>query len=210
MRFTSTRVLSRAAAVLIAAATLACVTGGDAIAAIIQVTIDAQGGGTIGGTPFGGNFKITTQYNTANRTTVVPGPPGSAIYGVPNIFAVINLPGIGNATFTQNTRIFVNQTFGAMAGFSRDTFGDGQTGGDILQVEYGTFPTWDMLTPVGPVFDSNIGPITQAQGLATSLGTLDFIGYANATFQAVVAPEPATAGLLLTIGTCTITRRRRE
>src|SRR4051794_23523627 len=95
-----------------------CFTAGVAGAAIMQVTISATGSGTIGGTPFSNApFTITTQYDTATRFTIQSGPP--AIYGVPNVLAAINIGGIGNATFTQPTRIFVNQATPAAAGFSR-------------------------------------------------------------------------------------------
>jgi hypothetical protein len=184
-------------------AAIICFSASGALAAIIQVTINATGTGTIGATPFNNaSFTITTQYNSANRGAITGG------FGVPNVLAAINISGIGTAAFTQNTRIFSNESNQA-AGFSRDTNGNGLNGNDILNVDGPAFATWDLTTPVGPVFDATPSPVNQATNLSTSLGTLSFTAYSNATFTATV-PEPATAAALLTATAAAATMRRRR
>ena len=180
-----------------AAAPFVCFAAAGADAAVSQVTIDGTGTGTIGGSSFDhAAFTITAQYDTASRGTIAPG-----IFVAPNVQAAVTISGIGNATFTQVTRTFVNEGV-AVAGFTRDT-----GFGDILNVDGPTFATWDLLGDVGPVFDAI--PVGQSLGLSTTLGTLNFSDYSNATFTAVVPEPAATAGLALTALAATLGTRRR-
>jgi len=100
------------------------------------------------------------------------------------VLAAINISGIGSAAFTQNTRIFSNQS-NQVAGFSRDTNGNGLNGNDILNIDSPTFATWDLTTPVGPVFDATPTPVNQATNLSTSLGTLSFTAISRSLMQSV-------------------------
>jgi len=182
--------------------TIFCAGSTSALALPLTTTISATGSGTIGAASFNNaSFVITSVGDTAARQPISP----SLGFYIDNTTASINISGIGLANFTLATRIFVNNTKSG-AGFSRA----GAGGDDILDVEGATFASWNMLTNVGPVFDADLIPIGQAHNLSTTLGTLSFSSYSNATFQAVI-PEPtcaSTSAALLSVLRRTARRRR--
>jgi hypothetical protein len=180
---------------------LMCWVGG-VCAAPLEVDISATGTGTIGGVPFSNSIFLIRMYaDTANRQLVQPG-----IYHISPVASSIEIWGIGTASFTLGTRVFVNNP-NQIAGFSRA----GTTGSDILDVDGSAFSTWDLLSDVGPVFDATPHPVSQASGLATTLGTLNFTAYSNSTFTANVVPEPGAVMLLiLGLAVGVLDRRRKS
>jgi hypothetical protein len=176
--------------------------GATAQAAPLQITITGTGSGTIGSNSFtSALFTIQLTGNTDNRVD-----PATNVYAIPLSLATIDITGIGQATFTFTSRAFVNNNL-ALAGFSKDFFGDGSSGPDILDVDGAPFATWDMTTNVGPVFDAALHPVGQAQNLDTTLGALSFSAYSNGTYTAVV-PEPT--GVLLVAAALPLAMRRRR
>ena len=182
--------------------TIFCAGTTSALALPLTTTISATGSGTLGAASFNNaSFAITSVGDTAARQPI----SSSVGFYIDNTTASINISGIGLANFTLATRIFVNNTF-SVAGFSRA----GAGGDDILDVDGAPFTSWNMLTNVGPIFDADLVPIRQAQNLSTTLGSLSFSSYSNATFQAVI-PEPTCAGTsaaLLSVLKLTARRRR--
>ena len=174
-----------------AVAFAALVLGGSHARAVpIDVTITATGSGTIGATPFeSAPFTLRLIGDTADRRTI-----DANTHDIPLTSASIAITGVGTAQFTDPTRVFAfrgNPQYSAAAGFSRA----GVEQSDILDIEGAAFNTWDMTTDIGPVFDANLQPLSQAVGLPTTLGTLNFSAYRNGTFTADVVPEPAAAGV---------------
>jgi hypothetical protein len=177
--------------------------GAVAQAVPIQITINGTGSGTIGSDSFtSALFTINLTGDTDNRVD-----PATNVYGIPLSQATIDIAGIGEATFTFTSRAWVNRNL-SLAGFSKDLFGDGSSGPDIVDVDGAAFATWDMTTNVGPVFDAELQPVSQAQNLDTSRGALSFSAYSNGVYTALV-PEP-TGLLLLAAGIPLALRRRRS
>jgi hypothetical protein len=179
--------------------TLSVLSTRSAQAEVHTVTISFTSSGDIGGTPFSNaSSTIIALADTTNRQS------DGSTYFINTNSASINIDGIGSADFTLPTRIWANPFDVGAAGFGRA----GSAGLDILDMESTGFNGWDMLGPVGPVFDATLNPIGQAQNLGTTLGTLNFTAYSNGTFAAT--PEPASISTVLALAGVAMRRRRRS
>jgi hypothetical protein len=157
------------------------------------------GSGTLGGVPFtNASFTITALANTANRILVASSPN---VYTTAHDSAAISLDGFGELQFISSTKSYVNQgpTFlgGSAVGFGR------LTSNELFDLFSGSsFSSWAMLTSIGPT-NAN-GVLSQWSGagnsdVVTSGGVLRFndASSVQATFQAIVIPEPGSLCMAL-------------
>ena len=165
-----------------------------AFAASITYTITGTGSGHVGASVFT-DAAYTIQV-TADTAQVTPlGSPTNVGFEVPSLTALITVAGIGTATVTESTRMFVSNTYTG-TGFARFL--------DLLDVEHPLFATWDLKTPIGPLADLEPFAIAQFTDLSTSLGLMTLSSSSNVTFeatggeaQAVLVPTLSETGFLV-------------
>lgn len=167
---------------------LAALTALSSFAGPLFITYSSVGTGTIGATPFtNAAFTITEALDTANIQSFTGG------FFIDDTSASIAIAGIGTFSFTTATRTFVNNT-NDVVGFSRA----GVSGADLVYSSGDPeYTTWDMTTSLGPY--TGPGSLLQwaSSPVLTSGGTLVFNNaFPTVTFQAVAAPEPASAVLI--------------
>jgi hypothetical protein len=98
--------------------------------------------------------------------------------------AVIDVDGVGSATFLVNTRVFDNHSVPAL-GFSLAR----PASLDLLDLFDGAFASYSLDTSFGPIVETD--PFSsQFVNISTSLGSLTFTSVAVVSFQAVLIPEP--------------------
>jgi len=132
-------------------------------------------------------FTITSIGDTDNIFSIPP----NVLTNV-SLSASISISGVGLANFTENTHVFVNHAAQG-AGFSSSVHFD------LLDLLNPAFATWDLISPIGPIFYATPFPVNQFHNVATNLGLLTFDSYQDVTFSAVTAaavPEPSTMLLL--------------
>lgn len=180
---------------------------GSAIAAPIVFVHTGKGSGTIDETPFSdADFTITAIGVTENREF---DPPD--VFWIDHNSAWIEMSGLGLLNFVTATRTFVNQS-SPIVGFSRA----GDFGADLYNGPTNdAFATWDMLSSIGP-FNGTANLLQWLSApVVTDAGVLVFTsGSSDATFQATVVPEPASAFPMMigifALGLRYCARRRRE
>lgn len=156
----------------LAAIVLAAGCAGGALAAPITYTITGTGTGTAGGTAFtNAAYTITLVADTG--AFVVP----VGYRYVPTSSATMAIQGLGTATITLPTRLFVN---GNIAGWSRA----GAGGSDLLNMPAPEFSSWLGDTDLGPL--TNITPLAlhQFNGVTSSLGNITMPTSSVVSFQA--------------------------
>ena len=164
--------------------------------------------GTLNGVPFEPrNFVITAHANTNNRELA---RVGGATYGwfIDHGDAEIAIDGFPIISFLSGTRTFVN-TSTDVVGFSRAT-----TNGLDLYTGWldPILNGWDMTTGIGPLNgQGNLREWDFSPAVQTTGGQLvfDVKFMIPATFQAIVAPEPSTAALLVIGCVVALVVRRR-
>ena len=184
---------------LLGLAALAALTTQSAQAAIIYMTHQGLGSGTIGQLAFeNADFTITT---SADFDDTIPFINGMRLI---HETATITIADIGTFEFLTPTQTFVNQAFGTV-GFTRLTLGDLFTGPFNSQ-----FFDWDMTSELGPV--TGDGTLLQwaFTDVNTAGGVLLFDGDGtDATFTAsFTIPTPAALSLLALSGLSASRRRR--
>ena len=173
-----------------------------AMITFIHTAVD--GSGFVGSTEFiRKDITITAVGDTTARVDLLGG------FAIQHISASITIEDVGTFDFLVPTRTYVNNETEA-AGFSRSADG-GENGLDL--VDSGQDPSlaaWDMLSSIGPV--SGDGGFLQwaAQDVLTSGGVLFFNNNSGlgGTFEAIVIPAPASAGVLALAGIGFARRRR--
>ncbi len=170
-------------------------------AAIMTATYTGTGDGDLGGVGFSGaSFVITATYDTADVFT-------SSVLQVEHQSVSIAISGFSPVTFTTATRTFFAD-FADAVGLSHI---ESEGGLDLLDIANAGLNGWNMLTPIGPVFDPAPFAINQFNGIGTTGGELNFRTIVDSTFtvrdDGGVVPEPGTLGLLLACGLPLLRRR---
>lgn len=175
-----------------------------AFAVPITFIHSGSGSGSIDGNLFtSAAFTITASDDTLLRQDC-----GAGCYFIDSNSASIDIDGVGTFAFLTGTRTFV-QAGSGVVGFSRSGDGgldlfNGPTNGALLG--------YDLTTAIGPVGGS--GEILQwtAGDVLTSGGVLVFDdAIVDATFTAVLVPEPETYALILAgLGVLAFVARRRK
>jgi hypothetical protein len=171
---------------------LAVVAGGQVASAIpITYTEQAIASGTLGTTSFSG-ADLTIEWT--GDTDDVVGSGGFLTNDAAANAVILTIVGVGSTTFTENLRVFVNQSFQPPAA------GFGRASGSLLATFDNTFGSYDAKTAIGPVTGSAF--FRQDFFFGTGLGNLNIQAIREtATFTATVddtppVPEPATMTLL--------------
>lgn len=154
-------------------------------ASLLTITYSGLGSGTIGNTSFSSTlFTITETLDTSNRMPL----GGNIGWTIDDTSATVNIQGVGTFSMTTPTRSFVYNP-GSSAGYSRASV----NGSDLIEISDPAFQTWDMTTPLGPIFAN--GSVLQWSALPvnTSGGQLAFDDARETiNFRAVVTPEPGS------------------
>lgn len=192
------------------ARTVCAVVGLAAVVSVAQaapitfIHTAVDGSGSIGQIEFiRKDITITAIGDTTARVDIADG------YAIEHISASIEIQDVGTFDFLVPTRTYVNNA-NPSAGFSRSTDG-GEFGTDL--VDSGEDPSltpWDMLSSIGPVPGSGGFLQWEALDILTSGGVLFFNNNSGlgGTFEAIVIPAPASAGVLALAGFGVIRRRR--
>jgi len=167
-------------------------------AAILMYSLSGTGSGSLNQTAFvDAPFEITVFAETQSATPAVQ--QGFWTYTVPASEARVQVSG-SSGRFLVPTRFFVSQLIGS-AGFS---IHDGSFfgGPDLMNIQNPSLSTWDLRSPIGPVFLASAsipvqGPPTRPvfTNISTELGLLSFTAASNVTFRAAAVPEPGTMAL---------------
>lgn len=169
----------------------------------IHTAVD--GSGSIGDIDFvRKDITITAVGDTAARVDFDGG------FAIQHISASISIQDVGAFDFLIPTRTFVNN-IQEVVGFSHSING-GVSGADLVYC--GVDPSlaaWDMLSPIGPVPGSGEFLQWAFQNVLTTGGALLFSDNSGlgGTFEAILVPAPASAGMLAIAGIGFARRRRR-
>jgi hypothetical protein len=169
------------------------------IAGAEQITFvfDGTASGVLGAQNFSNaDLSVTAVEDTAE----VPGPtaPFGIISFTPDL-VTIDISTVGTTT-VPNAYVFDTQSSGA-AGFGVTS------GSDSIQIYDPSLATYDMKSPIGPIFEAADPSVSDWTDMPTSMGDLTVNSYTNLTFTATlggggngnVVPAPS-AGWLSLIG----------
>jgi hypothetical protein len=162
-----------------------------AAAAPITFIHTGSGSGALGRTFFGPSaFTITSTADTNSREFL------GDVTWINHLTSVIEIEGLGTFNLTSGTRTFVN-TSGAIVGYSRSSL---EGSADLFNGPTAVaFASWDMSTSIGPIAGDTAQLLQWgiAPEVTTDGGILLFFNESeiDATFEAIVVPEPA--GLVL-------------
>ena len=177
-------------------------------AQLLVITHTGTGSGTLLNPPDGSgsvisftnaSFTITATLDTAYRGELYNSDSARYGYYIDNSPASISINGVGDFTFTSQTRTLVNNSIGMVA----FTHG-GSDPADLFDgPSDAAFYAWDMLTGIGPISGTasliqwNPTPYVNTNG-----GRLIFNDASDVTttFTATAIPEPSTCVALLGLG----------
>ncbi|RYG26467.1 PEP-CTERM sorting domain-containing protein [bacterium] len=167
-----------------------------ASAAPLRYVITATGSGELNGTLFtDARVTFVAIGDTDDRIGSAP------LYKVP-VTATVTVNGLGTDTLTQGLAVFVAQNSNA-AGLQ--VFVGGTA--DILDVLNSNFGTYDLTTPIGPLFGAPL--INDGSTYDTLGGGIRLDTVSNGAFTAQAVPEPATMAAL-SLGALGLLKRRRK
>jgi hypothetical protein len=175
----------------------------------ILYRFEGRGSGLVGSQPFIGPFAIEFLGETGQiLDTSSSSQIGRSLTGS----SIIELPGVGSATFTATMNIFISES----RFFEVSDIGMGVTisnGGRkaIFELTGTELFGYRLDSEFGPFFDTRANLISQFNGVPTDLGDLAFSSMINITFTATAVPEPSPiCSLLIGLGILSAARRPRR
>jgi hypothetical protein len=163
----------------------------------ITFTFEGTATGLLENTPFSAvPFTITANADTSNIVTSATddGAQGG-VFSLDTNSATITIAGIGTLTFDAGTRVFDARDVTVNSQGPLDLLGFARAGfNGIVLMDFAkpAFATYELSTPLGPLFFANVIGLN---GIGTTMGTLNFEQVVDVTVTATV-PEPVTLALL--------------
>jgi hypothetical protein len=173
-------------------------------AAQVTYTFTGVASGEMGGVAFSGEqMTVTFQADPANVASFMPG----GFFVLPNTSAVTIGGGAAHA-FVDDPYVFnVQDPNNGVIGFGTDQ------SGDLVDLDVGGLPSYDLTTSLGPIGGiASAGILGQFVNVPLSGAvSLTLTSLTDATFAAVVVPEPGSLALAgLAVGLSLVTARSRR
>lgn len=190
----------------VAALVLGLLMGAEPAQAQTVYTFLGTGTGSLNGVAFS-NKSFTVQA-IGNNSTI--SDPNSSIRWITAPSATLSIDGFAPANFTGGVKLF--RTTSGFSGLTNSG------GANILALTDPALASWDIVSNVGPVYESVAANVNQWVNVGTSLGPTTFTSITNVTFsaggsnpEAPAVPEPSSELLFLpALGVMALVKHRRS